>query len=270
MIVAQLFFTLMIVLVKIARAELSGFEIALWRGVGSIPLLLLFCRGNSWNIAQKEVLLLRILFGFAALSSFYIAAKSLTVADLAMIVKIMPILVALSAPFVLGAEERPEHSLWWVMFLALCGCALLLAPSFELGVTGGLWALSAALFSSMAHLALRALKNESPWAVVLWFQLGVVVLALGSVLLHKGFIPIPPARLWLHLLGVGVFAALGQLCMTAAYGKSKASTVAAASYVGPVWAVAADALFFSFAPTWNLWVGGAILIFSGLWLSLKV
>ena len=87
MIVAQLFFSLMVVCVKLARVELSGVEVVLWRALGSLPILWWLCRGGSWRVSVSGALLCRVVFGFAAMSSFYIAAKSLAVADLSMLSK---------------------------------------------------------------------------------------------------------------------------------------------------------------------------------------
>ena len=54
--------------------------------------------------------------------------------------------------------------------------------------------------------------------------------------------------------------------MTRAYQLDKASTVAAASYAGPLFAVVGDILFFAAWPdAWALG-GGALIVLAGAWL----
>ena len=50
---------------------------------------------------------------------------------------------------------------------------------------------------------------------------------------------------------------------------TKAATVAIASYAGPLVAVVADVIAFGQFPTWNVYIGGSIVIFSGLLLIRK-
>ena len=69
MILAQVAFTIMVVFVKIARQELSTFEVALWRSVTAVPILMFMYRKVSWQIQDKKTILLRVVLGFGALCS---------------------------------------------------------------------------------------------------------------------------------------------------------------------------------------------------------
>lgn len=264
MFLAQVAFTIMVVFVKIAREELSTFEVALWRSVTAVPLLMLMYRNISWQIRDQKTIVLRVFFGFGALCSFFTAAKGLSIADLSLISKIQPILVALVAPFLLGNAEKASSKLWWLIGMALVGCAVLLAPSLEVGSKYGLFAVSAAIFSALAHTLLRKLRLEHPGIIVLWFQVGSGVLSVVACLLTLGTIPIPPKSLWIPLFGVGMMATLGQLLMTLGYKRAKAATVATASYAGPLVAVVADIFAFSVYPTWNVYIGGSIVVLAGI------
>ena len=264
MFLAQVAFTIMVVFVKIARQELSTFEVALWRSVTAIPILMLMYRKVSWKIQDKRTIVLRVLLGFGALCSFFTAAKGLSIADLSLISKLQPILVAIVAPLLLGGSEKVPRKLWGLIGMALFGCVILLAPSLEVGSKYGLYAVLAAIFSAHAHTLLRKLRNEHSGIIVLWFQSGSGILAMMACLLTLGTIPLPPKHLWMPLLGVGLMATLGQLLMTLAYKRSKAATVATASYAGPLVAVVADIVAFTIYPTWNVYVGGTIVVLSGV------
>lgn len=270
MVLAQVAFTGMVAFVKVARQDLSTFEVAFWRSVLILPLFVFLMKGSTWRVSSTRVLSFRVLLGFSALCCFFGAAKGLTLADLSLISKLQPTCVALLAPLLIGKSEKPEPWLWAIMAVAMVGCVVLLAPSIEVGSIYGILAVFAALFSAGAHTCLRLLKSESSMGVVMWFQLGTM--ALGGVMCFAtlGEIPIPASHLWLPLFGVGFFAVLGQFLMTTAYKMEKAPVVATASYIGPVFAVVVDFIAFSDIPTLMSLFGGGLVIGAGLlllWLS---
>ena len=152
------------------------------------------------------------------------------------------------------------------MALAMVGCVILLTPSLEVGSKYGIFAVLAAILSAHAHVFIRRLRMEHPGVIVLWFQCGTGILSLLACLLTLGTIPLPPSHLWLPLVGVGLMATLGQLLMTLAYKRTKAAKVAIASYVGPLVAVGADVVAFGVFPTWNVYVGGSIVVLTGVML----
>jgi drug/metabolite transporter (DMT)-like permease len=263
MCLAQVAFTIMLVFVKIAREELSTLEVAFWRSLVAIPILMVMYRKVTWNIHDRKTILLRIVFGFCALYCFFGAAKGLFIADLSLLSKIQPILVALLAPLLIGYSESASRKLWGLMILAMFGCTILLAPSLKIGSYYGLLAVLAAIFSAHAHVFIRRLRNEHSGIIVLWFQIGSGLLAfLVSVLTLETF-NVPPSHLWLPLIGIGFMATFGQLLMTFAYKNTKAATVAIASYIGPLMAVCADVLAFGVFPTWNVYLGGSIVVLAG-------
>lgn len=264
MILAQIAFTFMVVFVKIVRQEMDTFEVAFWRSIVAVPLLMLVYRKESWRIHDKKAIGFRIVFGFGALCCFFAAAKGLYIADLSLISKVQPLLVAALAPLLLGASEKASTQIWGLMFLALVGCGILLAPSLEVGSYYGILAVLAACFSAVAHIFIRKLRTEISAVVVLWFQAGSGILALLACVITLGGVPKPPEHLWLSLIGVGFWATVGQLLMTSAYRKEKAAVVSFASYAGPLIAVVADVIAFSTWPTWNGYVGGSIVMFAGI------
>jgi drug/metabolite transporter (DMT)-like permease len=263
MILAQIAFTIMVVFVKIARQEMSTFEVAFWRSIIAVPFLMLMYRNISWKIHDRFSIALRTGLGFGALCSFFAAAKGLSIADLSLISKIQPMLVALIAPLILGNTERASSKIWFLIAISMCGCSILLAPSLQVGSLYGIFALSAAIFSAHAHIFIRRLKNEHSGIVVLWFQSGSGVLALLFCLVTQKGISIPNFNLWIPLIGVGLSATIGQLLMTWAYKKNNAAPIALASYIGPLFAVLADLVAFQVFPTWNVYLGGSIVVLSG-------
>jgi S-adenosylmethionine uptake transporter len=267
MMFATLAFTVMVALAKIAREELSALEVVCWRGTTSVVLTFWLAKRVGLTVRRPGLLCVRILLGFAAMASFFTAVKGLSLADMGILTKLQPILVALIAPLALGAGERGGWMLAVAVVLGFSGTAVLLGPELAIGSVYGLWALTATVLSAGAHIAVRALgKDHHPEVVVFWFQLGASMLAMLILLAQTGEVPLPPSWLWPHLLGCGVAATVGQVLMTKAYAADPAPMVAAASYVGPLWGVAADLLVFGVWPSVSVWIGGGLVVAAGVML----
>lgn len=268
MVLASLLFTIMVGAVKVAREEMTAFEVILWRCATSLPLAYLLAKQarESVRVLTPRAMLLRALFGFGAMSCFFTAAKGLTLADLSILSKLQPIVVALAAPLALGVAERSTTRVWLVLGLGLAGCAMIIGPDLAVGSVYGLIALAASVLSAAAHIMVRKLgQTERPLAIVFWFQAITLVLALGAIAVTTAELPpIPPSHLWPWLAGIGVAATAGQVLMTRAYAIDRASVVAAASYAAPLWSVLGDLVAFGVMPTGWVIAGGLLVVGAGV------
>jgi drug/metabolite transporter (DMT)-like permease len=265
MILASLSFTVMVSLVKVAREEMGPLEVVCWRTVTSVALTFFLALRAGFAVQRRGVMVGRVLFGFAAMVCFFTAAKALSLADLAIVSRLQPLLVAMLAPLLLGAAERGG----WVLLLAVAcglgGTAVLLGPELAVGSIYGWIALAGAVCSALAHVSVRSLGGDTrPEATVFWFQLGAVVLSVLLLLATTGGVALPPRHLWPHLAGCGVAATVGQVLMTRAYAADPAPLVAAAAYVAPLWGVLGDLLIFSELPGVTVIVGGSLVVLAGL------
>src|SRR5205085_10430187 len=96
---------------------------------------------------------IRTLFGCCAMATLFAAAKDLPLANLSLIGRLQPVLVALFAPIVLGADERAPRVAWIALGVGLVSSFVMLAPEFHTGAWGaGLLALVGCLFSDASHI----------------------------------------------------------------------------------------------------------------------
>jgi len=256
--------------VKTARAELSTLEVMWWRAGVSVPLGWLLARGTGFRVERVGTFLVRLTLGFAAMFGFFTAARGMELADLSIVTKLQPILIAVGAPMILGAGERVDGRVWGALGLGLAGSFVLLAPDLGGGSLWGLWAVGATVAASGAHVALRKLgRTESPATLVFWFQLALFIACSALLLVERGQ-PVSrmPVALLPYLLPIGVAATAGQIFMTWAYKLDRAALVAAASYVVVLWAAAGDLVFFGAAPGLTDVLGGVLVIAAG-WLLLR-
>lgn len=269
MVVAGLMFTLMVSLVKVARAELSAMDVVFWRGAAAMPAIFVLAWGYPWRPRNVPWLAARSALGLFAMIFYFYAAFGLAVTDQTLLGHLQPMVIAALAPFVLGRGEGTDLAGWALIGLGLVGSAILIAPELQIGSVYGLASLAATGFSALAHLALRRLtRTDEPAVIVLWFQ-GFVTVASGLYLVATGTFVVPPVHLWLPLAGVGVLAVVGQVLMTHAYRLDRASVVATAAYASPIWAVAVDVLAWGVLPSWTSFLGGAIVIAAGIALVVR-
>ena len=265
MILAVLAFTVMVSLIKVARQDLSTFEVIFWRGLVSVPCTLVLARFHV-RVRQHRRLVARLVLGFAAMLCYYGAAKGLAVGDLQVIWRLQPLAIAFVAPLLLGASERPGRHVWIVLVLGLVGCAIVIGPDLAVGSLWGVVALGAVAFSGLSHTALRSLKDEHSGAVAFWFQLFATVMA--GCIAWAG-LSRPPLELVGVLAGIGLLSSLGQWTMTIAYSRDRAAPVAAAAYIAPVFGFLIDFFAFGVSPSLQALVGGVIVVGAGLYLLFK-
>jgi drug/metabolite transporter (DMT)-like permease len=266
MVVAAFFFAAMTASVKVARNELGPLDLTAWRAIIAIPLALLLAGRGRMDVGNRRIFLFRSVFGFFGVLCFNVAAAGLSVADLALIGKLQPLVVGLLAPMLLGKGEGASAAAWLALMGGLAGSAMLIGPDLTLGSTFGLWAMLGSMFSAGAHLSVRALgRTEEPTAVVLWFQISLLVLSLATLLLFEGRLPVVPTiEVWPSVVITGVASVAGQYFMTRAYQLDRAALVAGASYAGPIWALLIDLVVFRSVPTFVSLLGGALIVVSGI------
>lgn len=266
MIAAGLAFTIMIAAVKIAREELGAFDVVLWRAGASVPIALAFAWRGGLRIHNRRAMVLRSLLGFGAMSCFFTAAKGLSLADLSLIGKLQPILVAFAAPWVLGRSERASRLVWIVLVCGIAGTALIISPDLKVGSFYGLWAIGATVCSAGAHITVRALsRTDKVGAIVFWYHALATVFALVALVIASHGVPaLPPLHLLPHLIVAGGMAAVGQLLMTRAYSLERAAPVAAASYATVLFGFVGDLIVFTQWPSLFAIIGGVLVVGGGL------
>jgi drug/metabolite transporter (DMT)-like permease len=182
-----------------------------------------------------------------------------------MIQYLHPVFTALLASVVLG--ERADRSLAASVVLGTLGVLLVTRPAFLFGAHaaplhpwGVAAALGGALLTAVAYVGVRELsRTEVPLVIVLWFPLVSLPASLPATIAQG----IPPhGSEWLVLLGVGVFAQIGQVCLTRGLALEPAGRAMALSYVQIAFAVLWGVLFFGEVPGLPTWIGIALVVTS--------
>ena len=266
---AAFFFSLMSLFVKLAGRTLPTLEIVLARGavLTVVTGAMLRRRGIPAGGERRDLLLLRGLLGFAALTCFYWAVVHLPLADATVIQYTNPVWTALLAVPFLGESLRRREAAGVVA--SLVGVVLIARPRFLFGAGPSTLdplhvgvALAGALLSAAAYVTVRKLgETEHPLVIVFWFawiNLAAAVPAAAPVLEW------PDLAGWGLLLAVGLSTQTAQVAMTEGLKRERAGKAMAVGYLQIVFAALWGMLFFGDVP--DLWLAaGTGLVVAGTW-----
>jgi len=273
MLLSALSFAIMGVMVKLAGATgLPVMQIIAVRAVISVALsLVAIQRARVHPLGNRRWLLLaRGTVGFLSLSCVFYAILHLPYAQATILQYLHPVFTAVLAYWLL--REVPERATVICVLLSLVGLGVMLSPTSGPHAPAMPWlaiiaGLGGAFGSGLAYTLVRKLAPfEHPAVIVLYFPM---VCVPATLLVGAADFIWPTPVGWAAMLGVGVFAQLGQLALTYAMGRDSASRAASLSYLQIVFAAVLGALFFGEIPKPTTLLG-AMFILLGAFAALKL
>jgi drug/metabolite transporter (DMT)-like permease len=182
--------------------------------------------GARFVFLTPPLLWLRSFAGSISLVCTFYAFSRMPQSEVLTITNIFPLWVALLCWPLYG--NRPTGGLLLALACGLAGVALIQQPRFAEGNLGAVTALAASLSTAVAMIGLNRLRGIDPRAIVVHFS-GVSALACVAcffVFDNRFGLALPGGRGLLMLLGVGVSATVGQLCLTNAFAAGPPTRVA--------------------------------------------
>lgn len=216
----------------------------------------------SWQGNNKSYLILRGIFGMAALVLFFITIQEIPLASAMTIQYLSPIFTTIIAIFFLG--EKVKYLQW--VFYAMAFGGVLLIKNFDprISMLFLILGVFSAFCSGAAYNIVRKLRDaEHPFVIIFYFQIiGIVVSFPFMVYDWKT----PTAAGWFMLFLIGILSQLGQIFLTNAYSREKAASVAIIIYTGLIYGIIAG--WFVFGETQTLeTILGMLLVVLGVALS---
>lgn len=212
---------------------------------------------------------------FGTLTFFY-AIQVLPLADALAIFFVMPLLVTLLAPLMLGEKYGWRRLV--AVVVGLIGALIIIQPGRELFGMRAFVPLATALGFAFYLLFTRQLARSGAGggvsALAMQFYsglFGAIMIALILLLMQPFHIQTfnlqwPELWQWRQLLLVGFFAAIGHLILTSAFKYGDASILAPFQYIELISAALIGWALFGDIPTLSTWIGSAILVASGLFI----
>jgi S-adenosylmethionine uptake transporter len=276
MVLGSFFFASMAVCVKIASAWFKSAEQVFYRGLIGMLIMWLLARGQGVSLSTRYAGMhaWRSLVGVLSLGAWFYSIAELPLATAMTLnymsgVWIAAFLVggALLAwnPRKGGRAPLRQGALVLTVLGGFAGVLLLLRPTVDpRQIFGGLVGLLSGFTAAFAYMQVMALGKigEPDFRTVFYFAVGSTV--AGAVGMAAG--GVSPWD-WQHagwLLPVGVFASLGQLCMTRAYSHGATLVVASLQYFGIVFGAIYSVTLFGDQISPTGWGGIALIVASGV------
>jgi drug/metabolite transporter (DMT)-like permease len=276
MLAASLFFATMAVCIKIASAWFNASELVFYRGLVGMVIMAAWARSQRTSLATRHggMHAWRSLVGVLSLGAWFYAIAGLPLATAMTLNYMSSVWIA---AFLVGGSLiawnprtdplRPgrQGALALTVLAGFAGVVLMLRPTMgQHQVFAGLVGLLSGLLAAFAYLQVMALgKVGEPEArTVFYFAVGSAVAGAFGMLVTG-----VSAWDWAHaawLLPMGVFASLGQWCMTRAYSQGATLVVANLQYSGIVFGALYSLLLFGDDIPPAGWIGMVLICLSGI------
>jgi drug/metabolite transporter (DMT)-like permease len=251
-------FSVVGLLVKLSADRFPATELVFLRGLVGMPILWALARARGVSLAGRRRTLLvgRAVAGTLAMFLFFVALAGLPVGEALLLNQSNPIFALPLAALLLHERIGWRHAL--LVAVALAGVVLIVRPQAASFNWPALAGLASALFTALAYVQVRELTaSESSLTIVFWFTAGSAL--LGGLASAPQFV-VPHADELPALLGIGVFAVLGQLLLTWAYARGEVGRLAALGSLGAVFGAVWDLLVWGHVPDGWTALGGLVAI----------
>lgn len=272
MVVGQMSFAVMATLAHTLKDYCGWQVIAVCRS--TIPMVLIalvaWASHTRLIIFGTPALWMRSIAGSISLVCTFFAFTRLPISDVLTITNLFPVWIALLSWPILGT--RPTLATWLAILSGVLGVALIQQPHIATGNLASFAALTSSFCSAVAMLGLHRLHGMDTRAIVFHFSSVSLLFSLSAM--H--FIPATatPAVTWqlatiLMLLGVGITATLGQVCLTKAFTLGDPSKVAAVGLSQVGFGVVIEVLLWGRRFEWPTILGMALVLSPTAWLMLR-
>ncbi|HWJ72634.1 MAG TPA: DMT family transporter [Kaistia sp.] len=243
--------------------------VLLFRSFAALVLLAPFIRRDGGlaglRAAPKPLLqLTRVLLATIEVGCFYWAVRSLPLADVMTYYLAGPIYVAALSATVL--KERIDRQRWIAILIGFVGVVFVLNPSAASLTPPALVAIAGSMIFSVLMIVTRQLRGTKD-STLLAFSTTAAMTA-GAVTAPFAWV-MPNLRDFALLSLVGIVALVASLCVNRSLKLAPASVVVPYQYTMILWAVLFGWLFFGDGLKWNVIVGAAIIVASGLFIFLR-
>lgn len=230
---SALSFSLMAVVIKVLRGEMSTGGILFFRGVFCTLLTIGALRAEGASILgnRRGLLALRGILGVLGLYLYCTALGRIPLPDAMALQYTHPIFAALFALWIL--KERMPRTGPIALLICATGGFLILDPQGSSDLAGNLIGLASGCVAGLAYVCVRALsKTENPLTIMLAFHLAALV--FGAILMLDEF-AWPVGITWLWIVALVVFSQAGQWFLTQGLVKERTGVATTVGYTAIVW-----------------------------------
>ena len=275
MLLGAAFFATMGVCVKFGSEHFNSAELVFYRGVVGLVFMAAVARQQKVSVRTQYLGMhvWRSVIGVVSLSAWFYAISKLPLATSMTLNYMSSVWIA---AFIVGGSLvnwKPgqgqslasQGPLALTVIAGFTGVVMVLRPTMAQDqIYAGLIGLMSGFFAAFAYMQVTALGRvgEPETRTVFYFAIGTLIAGLVGMT----FMGVSTWE-WAHavwLVPVGVFASLGQLCLTRAYSQGATLVVANLQYSGIVFAALYSLLLFGDDIPLIGWMGMTLIIASGI------
>ena len=275
MLLGAAFFATMGVCVKFGSEHFNSAELVFYRGLVGCVFMAAFARQQNVPLRTQYLGMhvWRSIIGVTSLSAWFYAISKLPLATSMTLNYMSSVWVA---AFIVGGSLinwKPgqgqslasQGPLALTVMAGFTGVIMVLRPTMAQDqIYAGLIGLMSGFFAAFAYMQVTALGRvgEPEARTVFYFAIGTLIAGL----IGMAFMGVSTWD-WSHavwLIPVGVFASLGQLCLTRAYSQGATLVVASLQYSGIVFAALYSLLLFGDDIPLIGWLGMGLIVLSGV------
>lgn len=261
MLFSTMSFSIMQLIVKLSAGAIPTMEQVFVRNFITLFFgLVMALRAKDPLLGKKDnrlLLLGRAVFGYIGVVGYFYATTNMNVADASLLHRSSPFFVILFSAIFL--KNRMTRNQVIALLLAFCGSILVINPSFNVSMVPALAGVISAAGAGAAYVIINVLKGkESNSTIIFVFS---AVSCLLSLILGGGSFVVPHGIEWLMLLGIGIFAGVGQILLTQAYKMTNPGEVSIINYTGILFSALFGIMFLNEAVSLRS-ACGIVLIFA--------
>lgn len=196
---------------------------------------------------------------------FFGAIAVMPIADAIALVFVAPLIVTALSPVVLGEQVGVRR--WLAVIVGFLGVLVIVRPGMSAFHWGMLLALGAGSIYAFYSLATRRLSGSAPPLVTLTYTALLGAVVMSAVVPFFWITPTTTELAWMALMGA--VAAAGHFLIIKSFEYAEASLLAPLGYSEIISATAVGYLVFGDFPDEWTWAGVAVIIASGIYVSLR-
>lgn len=253
------------IIVRILSSDIHPFLIVFYRSIfGLIIIIPIFLKERDVFISSYRYLhLFRAFLKILALTSFFLAFKSVSLSDVVSISFITPLLIILGSIMFLKETPTKKHIIF--SFIGFIGILIILKPGFSSIPDALYWALIGAILSACIQLILKKMSNkDKPNTLTVWNLLCTVPLAFIPALFFWTTLSF---EMFILLTIQGLIGVLNMLFITKAMSMVDLSYLAPYDFLRlPIISILAF-MMFDEIPSASTLLGALIIFLSGFLIS---
>lgn len=243
-------------------------DIMAWRGLLSLPIVMLILRSEGARVRSLKPRLpfmtgLRACLALATSVMVIISFQVLPLADALALIFVSPLMITALSALVL--KEHVGWRRWAATLTGFGGALLIVGPSFQ---AIGVWVLAplaAAFFAALRDIATRSIgKQETGPAILFWTMLIATVAGFASLPV-LGATPLN-GEAWMLLAAAAVMSALSHRLTIAAFKLASGAVVAPLKYLALLWAAGIGYIVWGELPEQRTILGAIIVAAAGLYI----